>query len=312
MLGGTWPSRAAWGLTALILVAGCSGSSTNSESLDDSSFGESSGVRGLVIDEELRPIQGADVRLSTLDPLLTDEAGSFVFADVAPGRYSLTVNATWFRFSDQDVEVGEHMQVLSIVLQRLPSDAPYLEVFVEAGYSTCDLNLGILALSGGQNYNWVPTCEQKRTVFRTNVPATWRYAVVEVAWQGADSFTITSDENGLCSKTDPCWSWYSGSSSPLRLPAAPLDKEIAERYGSDQYGKPVYPDTPFDWMLIAWSAGYAQSEVQSVCDKVPNDYFGPYCQGVGLTLGIRFDFYLSMFHNAGPDNPDAYTALPPG
>src|SRR5688500_17265416 len=52
-------------------------------------------LAGVVVDEAIRPIEGAQVRLPGLDlERKSDRDGSFGFVDLHPGPYFLTVNAS--------------------------------------------------------------------------------------------------------------------------------------------------------------------------------------------------------------------------
>src|SRR5688500_6733156 len=54
-------------------------------------------IAGVVVDQAIRPIEGARVRLPGLDlERVTDRDGSFGFVDLHPGPYFIQANATGF------------------------------------------------------------------------------------------------------------------------------------------------------------------------------------------------------------------------
>src|SRR5688572_17724784 len=98
---------AALALLAGALLAGCSSSSNDSPSEDGPTFDDlgleatsSTGViRGLVVDEAIRPVEGARVRLQGGDApseALTTDLGTFGFEGLAPGTYFLSVSKPGF------------------------------------------------------------------------------------------------------------------------------------------------------------------------------------------------------------------------
>src|SRR5690242_11814314 len=65
-------------------------------------------IAGVVVDEAIRPIAGAKVRLPGLDlERTTDRDGAFGFVDLLPGPYYITFNATGYYPAQTVLEVKD-------------------------------------------------------------------------------------------------------------------------------------------------------------------------------------------------------------
>lgn len=112
-------------------------------------------IAGVVVDEAVRPIAGAKVRLPGLDLVrTTDRDGAFGFVDLLPGPYYLTVNATGYDPAETVLEVKEDQFTRAkVVLSAVPSPEPYhatqkFEGFADASAAQDDpFQLGLLCSS---------------------------------------------------------------------------------------------------------------------------------------------------------------------
>ncbi len=84
-------------------------------------------LAGVVVDEAIRPIAGARVRLPGLDLVRTsDRDGSFGFVDLHPGPYFLTVEAPGYRPAEAVLEVTEEeFTRAKVILTAVPPPEPY-------------------------------------------------------------------------------------------------------------------------------------------------------------------------------------------
>jgi hypothetical protein len=103
-------------------------------------------IAGVVVDEAIRPIQGARVRLPGLDlARTTDRDGSFGFVDLHPGPYFITVEATGFYAAEAVLEVSaEEFTRAKVILTRVPPPEPYKVTQSFEGYA--DVSDGELVL----------------------------------------------------------------------------------------------------------------------------------------------------------------------
>ena len=109
-------------------------------------------IAGVVVDEAIRPIQGAVVRLPGMNmERATEQDGSFGFVDLYPGPYYLTVEMGGFYKAEAMLEVkSEEFTRAKVVLAAIPPPEPYhvtmkFDGFAEATDSALDpFRLGFL------------------------------------------------------------------------------------------------------------------------------------------------------------------------
>lgn len=84
-------------------------------------------IAGVVVDEAIRPIAGARVRLPGLDLVRTsDRDGSFGFVDLHPGPYFITVEAGGYFPAEAVLHVSEEeFTRAKVILTAVPPPEPY-------------------------------------------------------------------------------------------------------------------------------------------------------------------------------------------
>ena len=84
-------------------------------------------IAGVVVDEAIRPIEGAHVHLPGLDlERVTDRDGSFGFVDLHPGPYFITVNASGYFDAEAVLQVEEdEFTRAKVILTGIPPPDPY-------------------------------------------------------------------------------------------------------------------------------------------------------------------------------------------
>lgn len=140
---------------ATLLMAGCA-SSPSSESetepfaepiaFEDLEVKETKGlIRGIVISETITPIEGAQVelRLTTGSPTkITDAQGAFVFNDLEPGDYFLTVSKAGYFEVQASATVVAGVAEPPIVKVQLVVDVenqPFTELLQWTGFFACGI-----------------------------------------------------------------------------------------------------------------------------------------------------------------------------
>ncbi len=232
-------------LLACIMLAGCSGDSTESPSQEDSGFedinlnvSETTGaIIGVVVDDAIRPITGATVTL-VLDSgrvdSQTDEQGRFAFDGLAAGTYILEVKKPGYvpAQSTADVQAGvDKPPLVKILLERLFSQDPYMTEFKSSGFITCAYHALLLTAPCVTDYTSIsPTCpggcapelrevQGDKRSFEFEVEGGWQTIIFELVWEA--SAEGTSDEMGVTvshtERTSGHWYASADSASPLYL-----------------------------------------------------------------------------------------------
>jgi hypothetical protein len=135
-------------LLLIMAMAGCvqgdDAGAQSTDGLDDVEppSADEGQIKGSVVDDALAPVAGATVAILDLKPEVlttTDEAGAFVLAKLAPGKYNLAVQKLGYESTAKVVSVaaGEVAEV-QISLTPVPVyDEPYHQLLIGEGYFAC-------------------------------------------------------------------------------------------------------------------------------------------------------------------------------
>jgi hypothetical protein len=147
--------RASLGLVALLLLAGCSGGNHPKASPDEQAFQgldlkatSTTGIlRGVVVDDAIRPIAGAQVDLTggpaSAAPQSTKstDQGAFAFDNLAPGTYFVHVQKGGYSAAQQSADVVAGVSDPAAIKVQLLRDAsyvvPFAETYVFDGFIEC-------------------------------------------------------------------------------------------------------------------------------------------------------------------------------
>lgn len=320
---------AAFGIVYLVaILGGCvsGGSTTTTEELADLPPGLGI-IEGIVLDVELQPVLGAVVTLDQGDATTTGIDGAFRFR-VPIGTYAIVVYALGFTPAQRSVDVVEAQSVrVQLLLDRLPSDTPYVQVLQHTGFEVCGFSAGGTGATGEtmSNQFGVPCAfGTPATSYPINVSASWRYAVLEMEWLTRDNmWFLATHAPGQCGTDGDsvCWGQDMGT-SPLRVEGAPGSVEHAQRYALD--GKKTFPNGTFELILDTVYVGMFREEINNTagtyCNTVITAALAPLGQswnpslgcglGYGYSTGYKFTYYASIFHYAAPTDPSTYSARP--
>jgi hypothetical protein len=177
------------------------------------------------VDEAIRPIAGARVRLPGLDVERTsDRDGSFGFVDLHPGPYFLTVEAAGYYPAEAVLEVKtEEFTRAKVILAAVPPPEPY---HVTQSFD------GFADVTDSDLFTWGFTCSSCSFDFYMDRPAL-RAVVLEAVPDSAvagDGFQHwLSGSNGTRSQT-----FSSGSSgAPMRVELRDGDLGDGDRFRLD-------------------------------------------------------------------------------
>jgi hypothetical protein len=283
-------------------------------------------VSGVVISEELFPVQNAEVRLLPKnESTFTDVAGNFVFAAVLPGSYTLNVTAPNYEGNSLSIEVQGPTEGVRVALKGVPGKTPYVSTIPFTGFEVC--NFAVVYSAGPIPVNPCPLGEPA-TTFSVDVGPDWAANVMELDWETSDTMIFATS---VATEEDPdrapgcqtgvghdwCTAMIWGA-APLRIYSRPNDTEYAAKYAID--GKEVWPGGRnfTSWMVSSYN-GYLQEEVNGTfydeCVainrqfNVPEQWGCPF--GIGVSTGIKVQYYHTTFYMQPPAGRlEDYTALP--
>lgn len=296
-----------------VVLAGCLGGETEGFAEGPTEDANRGRLIGKVTDVELRPVLGANITFEEAEELraVTGQGGTFNVS-LAPGTYQMLVEAPGFFRHRQDVsvEIGAATEV-HVQLEQMPSQVPYVGMYPMAGYSVCDISAFIVVTTwevltgqpcplGDPVWNLIQAVDEA-----------WQYAVIEMTWETADSFALYVAEDQNCLTSNPCYGIVFAGTPPARIDIAPEDAELAARYASD--GEDVPPAGAWEmWANVLYIGMYQEQWGGVTSDPICRGLFNyqPGCPSWGVSTGIPFDVYVSIFNWERPANPNAYTAIP--
>ncbi len=136
---------------ACLLLAGCAGTNPDAtnDGLGDLDFGDVQAtdttglIRGVAIDEAIRPLAGVLVNITgTPHSKTTGDDGSFAFAGLEPGTYFLQASKSGFETIQSSVDVlagVDEPRIVKIQLVADPSTAPRATTYRLEGFIECSV-----------------------------------------------------------------------------------------------------------------------------------------------------------------------------
>jgi hypothetical protein len=252
-------------------------------------------IRGIVVDDAIRPIAGASVLLTPGDKTtLSTDAGTFGFDALEPGTYFLRVEKAGFNATQTSTDVVAGVAepaIVKVLLAVNPATRPYVEVYQFEGYLECGVTtppVGVaLCFVGGDTLN----DNTQITYDLTRRPA---WVQTEMVWESTqqlgDELALMYSYSGGCGLF--CDHEVDGT-SPLLLQA---NQTVIDTIGLGN-GTGLYIRV-FNSDLDETDAG-----LDDVCTPVPDPVLGNiWClgNGWGLTLEQKFNHYTHVFYGYTP------------
>jgi hypothetical protein len=285
-------------LLASALLAGCSGSkdapaSDSGPTFDDLGLQATSStgvIRGVVVDEAIRPVAGAKVTLMGDSPqeATSTAQGTFGFDGLPAATYFLKVHKAGFQDAQQSADVVAGVADPDVLKVQLVTDAanmPYYEEYVFDGFIECSATVGapgVGYLSGALCSFPNGLTEETGNVTQDNFGVfyqlskkpTWMQS--EMVWQSTQAFGgemnleyswDCGDDNAgfLCDHAQ-------AGSSPLLLTANPDD---IETINAGDYSKELFV-------------------------RVFNEHSAEAADTVGVTAEQKFTIYTHVFYGYQP------------
>ena len=329
-------------LLAATLLAGCSDAGGGPEAQEadfeqlELQADETTGIlRGVVVDEAIRPIPG--VLVTAVGPgggnvsMTTKDDGLFGFGKLAPGTYFVSVMKAGFTAQQASAEVvaGEsEPKPLKILMAADPSTAPYVEALHLDGFMTCSVRPGFFALQCGfgQNNDVVNQ--------RTDLAQRPEWIQSEMTWESTQAI---GDEMSLAIRcnpgdsSDPAGMCPDGTVTIVRAEGpnplvATVNRTVADLWAIGGPG-----GNPLDINLFAFGRSDLDAWDEETIDAAQKPATGNDCMqwgvvgntvfgfdpetcmritGPGLILNQKVDVYSHVFYGYLP--PEGWTFLEAG
>lgn len=281
------------------------------------------GIEGVITDTAIQPVGGANVTLIELDRTVRSASdGSFAFSHLAPGTYTIVVQAPGFVSAQATAVVAAGRATpMDLVLAHLTSQDAYTQALEIAGFVECGVGWrtplpepapprvrqGAFAACATPNGIIVDNATNDRFIHLLELDAPLTTLIYEMYWE----------TGGL---GDGAWLW-----SILDL--APVFNTEGSRIISKQAQSPMYVrvdeaqwDELADNVTAGCQADQAEGEDEGWCSMAPRDEGWPFMLRVFahadcvpapasacVLLQQRFDHVLTAFYNG--EAPAGYTAL---
>lgn len=266
-------------------------------------------IEGLVHDDALVPIQGAEVGLLDVPEAraTTDEAGRFVLSHIPPGEHQVAAQRIGYQSTTRSVVVNAgEIATTELTLLPAPTVQPYHLVKDQRGLFGCGASWRpAVAVSG------IAACGVLSLVLNltqydkflltwrlTGNVSEWEGAAFEMNWKTTQAFgkglTMIWETNGCSNNRNSTFARKSGS-SPLQvvLNSTRLESARDNNSASTCTAKTNCDDK--------------KCQLQSRVFSEP-DTLGPSSPAdVGITIQQPFTQYLTEFYNMEP--PPGYSAI---
>lgn len=150
-----WPQAVlATFVSMLLVLGGCVGAGTKTgggasdrADADAAALADATGgIRGTLVDEEIAPVEGAEVGIrvgggATLNTTVSAVDGTFTFAGLEPGEYEVAVQSPGHKPAGKKVPVtaGEFVEVRFILKSLPPAVTLLVETYPVRGFITCSI-----------------------------------------------------------------------------------------------------------------------------------------------------------------------------
>jgi hypothetical protein len=335
------------GLLAATMLAGCAGGAGDEapveavdfDALDLEATATTGIIRGIVVDEAIRPLAGADIGTTLPDGAVRNATsaadGAFGFDGLPPGTYFLTVRKAGFlvQQANADVVAGvAEPPLVKVLLTADPSSLPYISIYQYDAFIACSFTLVTVSFAACGL-----AAEQTNNAFLVNyrpdkaptfiqIEAIWTSTQVlggelglSVTALGPPQVTVNSTDG-----TSPIHITINETQALQHNFTGPDDADITIRLFSSQLsGTDVVPE---EQVHAAWAAGgydaFNATGLNPVVDEVTgsdptglaqNPFSDPDCVrypvlfascwgagGIGMALQQRVTVYTHIFYGTLP------------
>lgn len=307
------------GAMALLLLSGCADPSAQAEDAGPDFGGlgldatDSTGlIRGVVVDQAIRPLGNATVTVTPGDRTATTTAdGLFGFDGLEAGVYFLDVQRRGFAPIQSSVDVVAGVAeppIVRVLLQAIPGSEPYVEAYSFNGFLT--LGVAVFATSIGTTiYGPLSESLSDTSIWAVNFTEEPEWVQGELVWehnQPAGGMLIWEMTRG-------CTNTHAGYRETTTSPAlAYWNESVIRSLNESNVDEDLDYDLLEDGLCYRFFGGPHELCRIPRADPVP--YVYPF--GCGLTTQQRADAYAHHFYNFLPPEGWRFTvdgspALPP-
>jgi hypothetical protein len=298
-----------------MLLSGCSGKKdgtatvegmdgTEVEFVDVKATADTGIIRGVVVDEAIRPIPGAQVSVNTSDKTLvtnTSTSGAFGFEGLKPGTYFVKAQKLGFTGVQTSVEVVAGVQDVKVVKIALEVDKsyvkPYYNVVKYDGFVECTTSVLVLCglpnLLTGDNitndrFTWDQYFEDNATLIQS-----------EMFWESTQAASTA-----LYFEMETLDSGCTGDGTLVNRTSG--DSPIYTRVFNDQVQEAsIGTQCPIYYSIFSGDAVASQAGGTNPTCRVPTGLPPPApsqtpCVGVGATVQQSFTMVIHSFYGFMP------------
>jgi hypothetical protein len=229
-------------LLAGALLAGCSGHAADQKgpgpSFDDlglQATATTGVIRGVAVDEAIRPIAGVKVALSgpATAEATTGPQGTFGFDGLAAGTYFLQFSKLGLKGTQQSADVVPGVvdpPIVKVQMQTDTANLPYYQEYTFSGFTECGTDVfslcGFINAEGSDLGAGNATHDNNQVRYQLDKAPTWVQS--EMVWQstqaaGGSMYLAYSWIDGSCDAAVGYCDHSVEGSSPLLLTATPDD-----------------------------------------------------------------------------------------
>ena len=296
-------------VAAAFLLAGCSaggsdpvvtaeGNGVDFSDVEVQVSASTGAIRGVVVDEAIRPIAKAKVAVSAAGVNKTgdtDEGGRFAFSGLKPGTYFIRAEHLLYEAVQVSAEVaaGVEPAITKVQMKAKFDQKPFhqqmkFQGFIACGYQAvlltapCVTDYSTVACAGGcvpEAHDTLTGIQGDHRAINTTVDAQWQTIVMEMTWE--PNGQGTSDEMGMLLSYDQrtASEWFGNVEGPRPLM---LRFETGAKHPSSQGTKrPMVEVEGAQDLLILGSIKGSQEDV-------------------GVNVNQDFTIIQTNFYNAKP------------
>ena len=296
-------------LLVFTLLAGCSGKGSE---IDDDNFGadelglkatlETGVIRGVVVDDAIRPVAGVEITIRSGDfekTQVTGDDGLFGFQDLAPGDYFVSGSKHGYIAAQTQVSVVANMAqppLVRLLLEVDLANLPYVQVYKFEGFIECSESF--IAVGHATCSELPDSNDEFSAEYVLDRPPTW--AQSEMIWESSQS--VSTELSMLWSRSLPSqtlldnWAEASGESPQVIMVNETRAAEVG--LGSN--------------ITLLLRVFNQHNEGTSPDDIAPDPRDGDECyerpqlggclRGVGVTFQQSFTVYTHVFYGYAPSD----------